>query len=413
MNGADLTGDVLAWCDRLGGMSEEQGRLTRTFLSAPMRDVHAALTQWMEAIGMRVRVDAAGNLRGRYDAAREGAPTLYIGSHLDTVPNAGRFDGQLGVVLGVALVQALAGERLGYAVEVVGFSEEEGVRFRAPFIGSRAFVGTLDEHLLERQDAQGVTVRDALLAFGLDADDLGSSVAEQGALGFFEVHIEQGPVLESLQRPLGVVDAIAGQSRLDIVFTGSANHAGTTPMRLRRDALAGAAEFILAVEAYARGTDGLVATVGQARARPGAGNVVPGEATVSLDVRHARDDVRERAVQELLATADDIAARRGLFVTPAFLTNQAAVPMDARLTALLREAAGGNAPLLTSGAGHDAMIVAQAMPSAMLFVRSPGGLSHHPDEAVLEEDVRAALAAGEAFVRLLDAEVAAREERHA
>jgi allantoate deiminase len=369
-----------------------------------MREVHARLRSWMEDAGMSVHVDAAGNLRGRYGAAQQDMPVLFIGSHLDTVPRAGAFDGVLGVVLAVALVKLLAGRRLKFRIEVVGFSEEEGVRFGVPFIGSRALVGTADDELLNSCDGDGVRVHDAIRAFGLDPARIGGARVNNGPLGYLEIHIEQGPVLESLDLPLGVVEAIAGQSRLDVVFEGKANHAGTTPMNLRRDALAGAAEWISMVEREAHATRGLVATVGRLQVQPGAGNVIAGSALASLDVRHADDAIRKQAAASLLASANEIATRRGLSVSWESRLDQAAVAMDASMVETLKHAlrhAGYPVHAMVSGAGHDAMIMASRMPAAMLFLRSPGGVSHHPDESVRPEDVAAALLTGKAFLEKL------------
>lgn len=379
-------------CQWIAGCSEEAGRITRTFLSPPMRKVHAYLKQPMDAAGMAVHVDPAGNLRGTYGDA----PRLLIGSHLDSVPDAGAYDGILGVVLGIALVELLAGERLPYGLEVIGFAEEEGVRFGVPFIGSRALIGDA-RSLLPVKDAAGHSVSDALQAYGLDPLRLAEAEAAPGSLGYLEFHIEQGPVLESLNLPIAVVEAIAGQSRLDFTFTGQANHAGTTPMTLRRDALAAAAEWIGCVEQVAR--DGLVATVGHIAAEPNARNAINGWVLASLDVRHAVDAVRHAAVQQVLGEAQAIGRRRGIEVTHQVKLDQAAVAMDRGLTDALAGAGGGSLPRMTSGAGHDAMIVARRMPAAMLFLRSPGGISHHPEERVLVEDVAVALEVGLRFLK--------------
>ena len=391
---------VIAVCRELATCSEARGVTTRTFLSAPMRDVHARLTHWMQRAGMTVDIDGAGNLRGLYGADTANAKRLLIGSHLDTVPQAGAFDGVLGVVIGVALVDLLGGRRLPFAIEVIGFSEEEGVRFGVPFIGSRALVGSLDNEVLERRDASGRSVREAIVDFGLDPGRLPQARVTD-ALGYLEFHIEQGPVLDSLSLPLAVVTAIAGQSRLDVTFVGSANHAGTTPMSARRDALAGAAEWIGVVEHDARDGLNLVATVGRVDAVPGAGNVIAGEAVAALDVRHPEDGMRTACVERLLAAAKGIAVRRNIGVSARWRLEQNAVPMNDGLTALLARAVDrGGFPLhmMASGAGHDAMILAPHMPCAMLFLRSPGGVSHHPDENVLESDVAAALATGSQLI---------------
>ena len=356
----------------------------------------------MEPLGARVRVDAAGNLRGVYPAARQNAPRLLIGSHLDTVPNAGAYDGILGVVLAVALLEELRGRRLPFGIEVVGFSEEEGVRFGAPFIGSRALVGRLDRELLQIQDAQGISVRKAIEKFGLNPAEIPQAELESDTLGYLEFHIEQGPVLEKLNQPLAAVEAIAGQSRMEFTFLGRANHAGTTPMNLRCDAIAGAAEWIGTVERAAQGLHGLVATVGKVEAKLGAANVIAAEARLTLDVRHSSDDIRTRAVDDLIRQAQEIAARRGLSVHQSTLLTQQAVAMDLFLTAQIEQAivrSGCKPHRMVSGAGHDAMILAEKVPTAMIFLRTPGGISHDPAESIAVEDVEKAIECG---LHLLD-----------
>ncbi len=397
---------VIARCRELAGCTEVPGETTRMFLCNAMRQCHERVSTWMKAAGMDVSVDPAGNLRGLYAGVSGDAPRLLIASHLDTVPNAGAFDGILGVLMGIALVEELAGKRLPFAIEVIGFSEEEGTRFGAPFLGSRALLGTLDDALLARTDADGLSVAAAIKDFGLDTSRLHEAKLAARPLGYLEIHIEQGPVLESEGLPLGVVEAIAGQTRMEFVFTGTANHAGTTPMHLRKDSLLAAAEWMLAVEAYARGVDGLVATTGRVTAVPGAVNVIAGEARVTLDVRHAKDSVRKEALRQFLAVAGSIAVKRSVHATNKTMSEQAAVPMDAQLTETLTaavKAAGAPVRKMVSGAGHDAMMVAPHMPAAMLFLRSPGGLSHHPDESVVSGDVEQALAAGIKFLEMLAA----------
>lgn len=408
-----LAQTAVARCRTLAAFTEEPGRTTRTFLSPPMRQCHDALTEWTAPLCADVRIDAAGNFRALYPSAAPEAPTLILGSHLDTVPDAGAFDGVLGVILGVILLEALHGERLPFAIEVVGFSEEEGVRFGMPFLGSRALVGSLDGVVLAREDQKGISVRAAIENFGLHPNDLPQARLHGSVLGYIEFHIEQGPLLEALGLPLAVVDAVAGQSRLEIVFTGQANHAGTTPMHLRHDALAGASEWISAVEREARCVPDLVATVGSANARPGAVNVIAGEVTVTLDVRHRDDDLRTNAVDVLVRSAEEIAAQRGLTMRMTTLLNQPAVDMDSTLVSHAGEAvrrAGCQLHRMASGAGHDAMILAEHYPATMIFLRTPRGLSHSPKEAVLVEDVEKAIEAG---LHLLDvlASIPAREPR--
>lgn len=366
-----------------------------------MREVHREIAGWLEPLAVKTHIDAAGNLRALYSANETVAPRLLIGSHLDTVPNAGAYDGILGVVIAVALLEGLNGRRLPYAIELVGFSEEEGVRFGVPFIGSRALVGRLDDELLNCQDANGISVRRAIEEFGLNPRDLQQAVLSDDVSGYIEFHIEQGPVLEKMGLPLAVVEAIAGQTRLEITFLGHANHAGTTPMDMRFDALAGAAEWITSVERSARSVPGLVATVGSVGAQPGATNVIAGEARLTLDVRHPNDEVRTRAVDDLIQQATDIARQRGLAVQHATHLSQPAVEMDHALIAHIEESircTGCEPHRMISGAGHDAMILAEKVPSAMVFLRTPGGISHDPAESVSVADVAKAIECGLHFL---------------
>jgi allantoate deiminase len=418
MSGAEY---VLDLCARIAAHTDVPGTITRTFLSPATRGVHALLRTEMQAAGMQVRVDCAGNVRGFYAGEEAGAPVLLVGSHIDTVPAAGAYDGVLGVAVAIGLVRELAGRRLPFAIEAIAFSEEEGVRFALPFIGSRALLGSLAEADLERRDAAGVSVAQALGDFGLDAKRLLGEDSDPrftpGTFAFLEVHIEQGPVLDSLGIPLGIVATIIGQSRLALTFHGEANHAGTTPMAFRRDALAAAAAWMGEVESSPErlGDPGLLATVGFITAAPGAANVIPGAASVTLDVRHPENEARLRAVRHLRERAEAIAAARGLTVEITDRGGQSSVPMDGGLTEMLAEAAAGYGPhRMASGAGHDAMILAPALPAAMLFVRSPGGISHNPAESVRGEDVQAALEVGLRFFdALATADVLLRTGAHA
>jgi allantoate deiminase len=399
---ANVASEVVARCQRLARFSEDEGSVRRTFLSAAMRDCYAEITKWLSAAGAKVSLDAAGNLRGYYPGGQSAAPRLLLGSHLDTVPNAGAYDGVLGVVLAVALLEALERRRLPFGIEVIGFSEEEGVRFGTPFIGSRALVGSLDAELLRCRDRNGVSVEKAIEEFGLRPAEIPQAVLQQNCVGYVEFHIEQGPVLENLGRPLAAVDGIVGQNRLEFAFSGRANHAGTTPMHLRRDALAGAAEWITAVESLAHSTPGLVATVGFIEAMPGATNVIAGETRATLDLRHASDSARGKALEEVTRTAESIAAKRGLSLTWRTLLAHPAVLMDRFLVDQIEQAirkAGCEPHRMASGAGHDAMILAEKVPAAMIFLRTPGGISHDPAESVRLEDVASALDCG---MRLLE-----------
>ena len=383
--------------DALARISDEKGATTRTFLSPAMRRANAAVGAWMGEAGLAVREDGVGNLIGRLPSKRAAAKTLLLGSHLDTVRDAGRFDGPLGVLLPIAALEVLRsrGVELPFAVEVVGFSEEEGVRFSSAYLGSKGFCGRLTKSDLALRDPDGVCVGDALRVLGRPVALPKPAHKAGGLLGYLEVHIEQGPVLEARGLAAGVVSAIAGQTRAKVVFKGEAGHAGATPMDLRRDALAGAAAFIVAVESYARGRMPLVATVGRIAAHPGASNVIAGAAELTLDVRHPRDPGRRAALQALEKAGRAIARRRGLSFSLQVTQDNGAVTCSSALTALLSRSVGlsqGTVLALPSGAGHDAVIVSSIAPVAMLFVRCRRGLSHHPDEFVKRVDIEAALA---------------------
>ncbi|HEY2761103.1 MAG TPA: allantoate amidohydrolase [Pirellulales bacterium] len=392
---------VMQRCDELAACTETPGQLTRRFCTPAMKAAHEKVRAWFEAAGMTCRLDAAGNLIGRWDAGAAlgtgATKSLLIGSHLDTVANAGRYDGMLGVLLGLALVELLAesGKRLPFAVDVIGFSEEEGVRHRSPYIGSRALIGDLPAELLIKQDDDGVSVGEALTAFGCDLSQIGAAeYRAEDVVAYVEPHIEQGPVLETAGLPLGIVTGIAGQTRAQFQFVGKAGHAGTAPMNNRQDALAAAAQFIGQVEQFARGRAGLTATVGQIEVSPNVANVIPGEVQLSLDVRHLDDEARDAAFRELTHQAALIAEQREIEFDLILAQHHSAVRCDAAMSDRLREAvvAAGVKPMdLASGAGHDAVMMARRFPAAMLFVRCAGGISHHPDESVTEADVAVAL----------------------
>jgi len=399
--------------DELGQISDETGRLTRTFLSPAMERAVMRVGSWMQDAGCDVQVDNLGNLIGRRPAAAPGrAPrTLILGSHLDTVRDAGRYDGALGVLLPIVALYELNRREveLPFHLELVGFSEEEGVRFTSAYLGSEGYIGRLPSAALGLRDAEGVTLREALETFGGPFRRPGPAHRRRDLLGYVEVHIEQGPVLEEAGLAVGVVSAIAGQSRFRVTWRGRAGHAGTTPMALRRDALAGAAEFAVAVERLARATAGQVATVGVMQVRPGAANVIPGEVIHTLDVRHARDTVRRRTAEQLARLAARIAARRGLRVRWQRTQDDAAVGCDLGLSARLDRsvrAVQGRSLSLVSGAGHDAVVLSRLTDVAMLFVRCRGGLSHHPAEHVAPRDLGVALRVMVDFLTRLAGEIA-------
>lgn len=372
-------------------------RLTRTFLSPALRRAQDVVRAWMTEAGLSVRVDAIGNLIGRLEPTVSSPirQTLLLGSHLDTVRDAGRFDGALGVILAIECAAALRERALPFALEVLGFSDEEGVRFQGAYLGSRVVAGTFEPGLLDLRDAGGTTLGEAICAWGSDPSLLVNEarLAEE-IIGYVEVHIEQGPVLEQRELPVGIVTAISGQSRTRVAFRGTAGHAGTVPMSSRRDALCAAAEFVLMTERLARDTPGLVATVGQITAAPGASNVIPGFVDLTLDVRHQGDALREAACETLGTACTVIAHRRGLTCEFDSVQESKAVPCDTKLQCVLKEAirARGLAVCeLPSGAGHDAAALAALCPVAMLFVRCRAGVSHHPDEFASEADIAVAL----------------------
>jgi allantoate deiminase len=398
---------VLARCDQLATYSEEPDRLTRRYATPPMRQANEAVADWMRAAGMATRQDAIGNLIGRYEAEMPTAPTLLLGSHLDTVRDAGKYDGPLGVLVALASVERLHAQRrrLPFAIEVLAFADEEGLRCHTAYLGSSAVAGTFEPAWLALSDGDGVPLADAMRAFGGDPDAIASARWSGGdLLGYCEVHIEQGPILERENLPVGLVTGIQGQSRLSLTFTGEAGHAGTVPMALRRDALSAAAELVLVVERFARETADLVATIGQLAVAPGASNVIPGRATLTLDLRHPDDASRERALTALLARADEIAQGRGVSVTHHLAQDNAAGPcspgLRVRMAAAIT-ASGYPVRELASGAGHDAVRMAHHTEVAMLFVRCAGGVSHSPAESVTAEDVAAAIAVLDRFIASL------------
>lgn len=393
---------ILDRCRELARITDVPGETTRTFLSPATRDAHTLLAWWMRQAGLTARTDDTGSLRATRRAARDDARTLVLFSHIDTVLNAGAFDGPLGVLLALAAIEELGTTPLPFHIEMIAFSEEEGMRFGFPFLSSLASVGQLTAEHLARTDANGVSVADAIRTFAsiegraLNPDAIAATCALPArTFAALEVHIEQGPVLEAENAQLAVVESLVGQSRFDLIFTGQANHAGTTPMPLRRDALVAAAQWIVEVERYAAGYKQLVATVGRIQALPGAVNIVPGEVRVTLDVRHPKDESRHAAVAHLLTKAQAAGEQRDVRVQAIAKNEQRAVPLDPALAELLHAAAaraGYDTRQMFSGAGHDTMILAPHVTTTMLFVRSPRGLSHHPEEDVRVQDVEAALA---------------------
>lgn len=400
---------VMERCDLLANVSEEPGIIHRPYGSQAMHEANDIVAGWMRMAGMTTRRDQIGNLIGRYEG--EEGRTLVFGSHLDSVRDAGKYDGILGVMVAIACVQHLhhRSERLPYAIEVVAFADEEGLRFGTTFLGSSAYAGAFGRERLNLQDHDGVTLREAVRSFGGDPIALeGDGRDGEDLLGYCEVHIEQGPVLEKLDLPVGVVTAINGQSRVGVGFAGEAGHAGTVPMERRNDALCAAAEFVLEVEAIASAEPDAVGTVGEIRVLPGAANVVPGKVTHSLDLRHPDDAVRERLRDHLEGRAREIADSRGCENSWEVRQETDAVEVAAALEGLLVKAveeAGVAVHRLPSGAGHDAAQMAVLTPVAMLFVRCKEGISHNPAESVTRKDVEIAIGVMQRFLRLLTREV--------
>jgi allantoate deiminase len=390
--------EVMERCEQIARSSDEPGRITRLFCSPAMKSAHRLVGEWMKSAGMSTGLDAAGNLVGTYhppgcDSRRR----VIIGSHLDSVANAGRYDGVLGVLMGIAVVKELrdAAAALPWAIEVIAFSEEEGVRFGTPFIGSRGLAGTLTEEMLELRDRGGVRMAEALSEFGATPHALGEGAIEAGSVvAYIEPHIEQGPLLELVGEPVGVVAAIAGQTRMTFAWEGPGGHAGTVPMAQRGDPLVAACRWAVSVHELACATKGLVATVGRVEVEPNISNCIPRRAAASLDVRHADDAVRQAAVERLAARAEELALDGKLTLSVALDHEHTAAAMDAlltdRLAGVIAEA-GHEPQRLVSGAGHDAGVIATVAPAAMLFLRCPGGVSHDPAEAVLEDDVAVGL----------------------
>lgn len=401
---ADFGRRAEAMLSELGGISAEPQRLVRLFLTPEHRKAADLVTQWMREAGMTVSEDALGTVRGHWRP--EKTKRLLIGSHIDTVIDAGKYDGPMGVVIGILAVAALekAGADLPFGIDVLAFGDEEGSRFRSTLTSSSACAGVFDRTALAASDRNGMTLADALKAYGKNTDDIAKAAYDPANVaGYIEVHIEQGPVLEAENLPLGVVTGIVGQTRMRAVVLGEAGHAGTVPMSMRRDALAGAAEIILAIERVARDNqkDRMVATVGRIEASPGAINVIPGRAGFSVEVRSSTDRIRLAAIEQIEEDARRIALRRKLEVAfeTFYETETTACAPD--LQDLLEDAItalGQRAMRLPSGAGHDAQVMAKLCPAAMLFVRCRGGVSHNPAEFASEADMGLATAALIGFV---------------
>jgi allantoate deiminase len=392
-------------CEALGKLSEMDGGLTRIYLSDEQRRANELVLGWMREAGLSARLDAAGNCVGRYEGARPGLPALVLGSHLDTVRDAGRYDGMLGVIAGIECVRTLheRGQRLPFAIEVVGFADEEGVRFNATLLGSRAVAGTFRPEALDALDKDGVSMREAMRRFGLDPARIGEAAHRKpDVLAYAELHIEQGPVLEAEGLPVGVVTAINGATRFAVELDGLAGHAGTVPMSLRQDALAAAAECVLAIERRCGSVPELVGTVGKLECLPGAVNVVPGKVRFTIDIRSPRDPERLAAVTDVLGELEAVAKRRNVAIKPTKTHEGGVAPCAGWLQAQIGEAiAAERLPVrkLPSGAGHDGMAMIDLADIGMLFVRCEKGISHNPAEAITLADVETA---ARVFLRFIE-----------
>jgi allantoate deiminase len=394
---------LMARLEAFAEFTDEPRRLTRLFLSEAHRRAAVAFIGWCGETGLEAKIDAAGNVVARYEGKRAGAPALMLGSHIDTVRDAGLYDGNYGALAALAVVEQLSArdERLDHAIEIAAFGDEEGVRFRTTLTGSRALAGHYPQDVLDQKDAQGVLMRDALAAFGGDPERAGS-IRRTDVAAFVEAHIEQGPALEAEGLPLGVVTAINGATRLEVVVDGLAGHAGATSMHLRQDALTAAAKMALAIEDRARSEPDLVATVGRLEVWPGATNVIPGHVQFSIDLRAPSDLNRAAALADVEARISAIAATRGVRVSIAKSHEANAYVCDPNIVAGLAravEAVGVPPRLLPSGAGHDAMAMGKLCPAGMLFVRCKGGVSHNPLESITVEDCAIGLKALTQFTR--------------
>jgi allantoate deiminase len=386
---------IMQRCDALARHSELAGGLTRVYLSPQNRAANELVLGWMREAGMQARLDAVGNVVGRYEGERPGLACLMLGSHLDTVRDAGKYDGMLGVISAIECVHSLGSQdrRLPFAVEVVGFGDEEGVRFGTTMLGSRALAGGLDPEVFKAKDARGISIAEALRDFGLDAGRVGEAARrKEEILAYAELHIEQGPVLEAEGLPLGVVTAINGFSRTRVTLQGVAGHAGTVPMRLRRDALAAAAQCVLAVENVAARHAETVATVGRIEASPGAINVIPGTVVFTVDVRAPRDDLLDGTVASIESEIQAIAKKRNIGCRIERLQQLGVALCAEWLMAQMEHAVlaeGLRARRLPSGAGHDGMALRRIADICMLFVRCKDGISHNPAESITAEDAAA------------------------
>jgi len=388
----EIGAEIMNRIEELAALSEDASKLTRQYLSPQHAAANRLVAEWMQQAGMQTRTDAVGNVVGRYEGREADRPALMFGSHLDTVRDAGRFDGMLGVLTPISCIQRLhqRQQRLDHAVEIIGFADEEGVRFQSTLLGSRAVAGTFENNLLEHTDADGVSMADAMRQFGLDPDAVAQAARSREQIAaYVELHIEQGPVLEAAGKAVGIVTSIAGATRMTVEVLGLAGHAGTVPMHLRRDALVAACEMICAVESEICRTEHVVGTVGQLQVEPGAVNVIPGKATFSIDIRAGDDALRQSGVTRVRKALETIADNRNTQIDITVTHDTPGCQCAEWLMVQLEAAASQvseSPPRLASGAGHDAMAMVDLTDVAMLFVRCEGGISHNPAENISQQD---------------------------
>jgi allantoate deiminase len=399
---------ILQRINELASISEDEGCITRTYGTKAFIDGRDKVQQWMKEAGLQTSIDNIGNVRGKFLSKNPNAKTFIIASHIDTIINAGKFDGPLGVLMGIDLAEQLIGSKteLPFHIELIGFCDEEGCRFHTTYLGSKAVAGSFDERVLNTKDARGISLKEVIEQNGGDVNELSKdAIAKENWLGYFEIHIEQGPVLYEKEIPVGLVTAIAGQCRVGLVFKGEAGHAGTVPMDMRKDALACAAEFVLEAESFA-GADkkNLVATVGKLHIVNSATNVIPGEVICSLDLRSADENILLSAYKNSKEIAENICKRRNIVLEWNLIQQTKPVVCDAAMNKLLMQAieeCGYEAVQLVSGAGHDAVPVSVISPVAMLFVKCFKGISHNPLEDVEIKDIMAAIKVSDNFIKRL------------
>ena len=399
---------ILQRINELASVSEDEGCITRTYGTKEFIEGRNKVEQWMKAAGLKTRIDNIGNIRGQLLSKNANAKIFIIASHIDTIINAGKFDGPLGILMGLDVIEQiiLSKSELPFHIELIGFCDEEGCRFHTPYIGSKAVAGFFDKKILDAKDTAGISLQEVIVQNGGDVNNLSKdAIAKKDWLGYFEIHIEQGPVLYEKDIPVGVVTAIAGQCRAGIVFNGEAGHAGTVPMDMRKDALTCAAEFSLAVEKFATDNkNDLVATVGKLHIINAASNVVPGEVICSLDVRSADETILSSSYKTIKKMAEDICSKRNIVLEWNLIQQSKPVACDTTMNKLLKQSineAGFETVELVSGAGHDAVPISEVSPVAMLFVRCFKGISHNPLENVELKDLAAAIKVSDNFIQQL------------